>query len=94
MNPQAVAEMEAVIENGTSAPANGDRQNVSEPIAKGVGGAEKGRVHVNLPPGAVRDQKIKVQKPDGSQTWRAFESGVVMAPDGTPASARHPNPGG
>jgi hypothetical protein len=46
-------------------------------------------------PGGTRDAgEVKIQKPDGSTTWRSVRAGLIQAPDGSPTSSRNPNPGG
>lgn len=62
-----------------------------------------GRHQVILPVGSQKDAapnatrdvgKLKVADPATGQTkWRSVRAGLVMAPDGTPTSSRHPNPG-
>ena len=61
-------------------------------LDKAAGGAERGRVHVNLAVGTMRDGKIKVKHPDtGVESWVSVRSGLVQnQTTGSPASAKHP----
>jgi hypothetical protein len=63
------------------------------PVEKGIGGAEAGRVKLNLPVGTQHDGKVKVRHEDGSVSWVSVRSGMVLAQDpaGHPASARNPS---
>jgi len=55
---------------------------------------EPHRVHqlskVELPVGAVKNQKMLIREPSGKKVWHSMRSGVIMSLDGHPISARQP----
>lgn len=70
----------------------------TDPLTKGVGGAERGREHVVSPVGTIKDGAVKVQHSQPGSTlperqgWVEARSGMIRSNDldGHPTSARHP----
>lgn len=104
IHPDIAASSAAKIPNAAEMRNAMDRSPVFKKKSLGKAALEAGKTgrhQVNYPVGTQIDGapaggkdagQLKVQKPDGTTTWRSVRAGIVRAPDGTPTSSRNPAP--